>query len=94
MQPGMTFTIEPMLNEGGEDIRMLEDGWTYVTVSVACRQQYNEAAGAALQLTSRSRLLPCCAVLLYVLRDGSRSAQYEETILITPTGSEILTKHT
>lgn len=58
MQPGMTFTIEPMLNEGTPDIKMLDDGWTY---------------------------LSC---------DGGRSAQYEETILITETGCEILTKHT
>lgn len=29
----------------------------------------------------------------YVTRQGSRAAQYEETILITDSGSEILTKH-
>jgi hypothetical protein len=28
------------------------------------------------------------------LSDGGRSAQFEETILITEAGSEILTKHT
>lgn len=28
-----------------------------------------------------------------VTRDGSRSAQWEETILITETGYEILTQH-
>jgi methionyl aminopeptidase len=30
----------------------------------------------------------------YVTRDGGRSAQYEETILITQDGHEILTRHT
>jgi methionyl aminopeptidase len=31
LQPGMTFTIEPMINEGGKDVRLLADGWTVVT---------------------------------------------------------------
>ncbi|MBX6421059.1 MAG: type I methionyl aminopeptidase [Nevskia sp.] len=29
--PGMTFTIEPMLNAGGPEVRLLPDGWTVVT---------------------------------------------------------------
>ncbi len=31
LQPGMTFTIEPMINEGGWECAMLKDGWTAVT---------------------------------------------------------------
>lgn len=31
LQPGMIFTIEPMLNAGGADTRQLPDGWTVVT---------------------------------------------------------------
>lgn len=31
LQPGMTFTIEPMINLGNKEIRMLGDGWTVVT---------------------------------------------------------------
>jgi methionyl aminopeptidase len=31
LQPGMTFTIEPMINAGRADIRQLADGWTIVT---------------------------------------------------------------
>lgn len=31
LQAGMTFTIEPMLNQGKRDIRSLPDGWTIVT---------------------------------------------------------------
>ncbi|WP_269470958.1 type I methionyl aminopeptidase [Sulfuritortus calidifontis] len=31
LQPGMIFTIEPMINAGRRDIRMLNDGWTIVT---------------------------------------------------------------
>jgi methionyl aminopeptidase len=29
--PGMTFTIEPMINHGGVDFEMWKDGWTVVT---------------------------------------------------------------
>ena len=55
IEAGMTFTIEPMLNLGGPEWEMWDDGWTVVT------------------------------------RDGSRSAQFEHTVLVTDTGAEILT---
>jgi methionyl aminopeptidase len=29
--PGMTFTIEPMVNAGKRQVRLLPDGWTVVT---------------------------------------------------------------
>ncbi|XP_052794097.1 methionine aminopeptidase 1D, mitochondrial-like [Mya arenaria] len=57
MQPGMTFTIEPIISEGSDEVQKLEDNWTIVSV------------------------------------DDSRSCQYEHTILITQTGSAILTKY-
>ena len=31
LQPGMTFTIEPMINEGTYHTKVLPDGWTVVT---------------------------------------------------------------
>ena len=31
LKPGMIFTIEPMINAGKKDIKMLPDGWTVVT---------------------------------------------------------------
>lgn len=31
MKPGMTFTIEPMINLGAKDGKLLKDGWTVVT---------------------------------------------------------------
>ena len=31
LKPGMTFTIEPMINEGARHTRVLPDGWTVVT---------------------------------------------------------------
>jgi methionyl aminopeptidase len=55
MKPGMTFTVEPIISEGGGDVKILQDGWTAVT------------------------------------KDNARTAQFEHTILITPTGFEILT---
>ncbi len=53
--PGMVFTIEPMINLGKKDLRILEDNWTAVT------------------------------------RDGSLSAQFEQTVLVTEDGFESLT---
>jgi methionyl aminopeptidase len=55
LQPGMMFTIEPMINAGKSGIRILADGWTVVTA------------------------------------DHSLSAQWEHTILVTPTGFEVTT---
>ena len=55
LKPGMTFTIEPMINAGKRDIKEMNDGWTIVT------------------------------------KDRSLSAQWEHTILVTPTGYEVLT---
>ena len=31
LAPGMTFTIEPMINAGARHVRLLPDGWTVVT---------------------------------------------------------------
>lgn len=35
MKPGMTFTVEPVLSQGKEEIGVLEDGWTAVTMDYA-----------------------------------------------------------
>jgi methionyl aminopeptidase len=53
--PGMTFTIEPMINLGHWKTEILDDGWTAVTI------------------------------------DGSLSAQFEHTVLVTDAGVEVLT---
>jgi methionyl aminopeptidase len=55
MQPGMTFTIEPMITLGTEDWVMWEDNWTVLTA------------------------------------DGSRTAQFEHTLVVTDNGAEVLT---
>ncbi|WP_245859176.1 type I methionyl aminopeptidase [Luteimicrobium subarcticum] len=55
MEPGMVFTIEPMLTLGSYEWRQWDDGWTVVTA------------------------------------DGSRTAQFEHTLVVTDTEAEILT---
>ncbi|MEJ7650884.1 MAG: type I methionyl aminopeptidase [Nakamurella sp.] len=55
LEPGMTFTIEPMITLGGIEWDLWDDDWTVVT------------------------------------RDGSWVAQFEETLVVTDTGVEILT---
>jgi methionyl aminopeptidase len=55
LKPGMTLAIEPMVNAGSADVKILKDGWTVVT------------------------------------RDGSISAHFEHTVLVTENEPEILT---
>jgi methionyl aminopeptidase len=55
--PGMVFTIEPMINLGKKELRILDDNWTAVT------------------------------------RDGSLSAQFEQTVVVTEDGFESLTPY-
>ena len=43
--PGMIFTIEPMINEGGEDVVILDDGWTTVTVDGSLSAQFEHTVG-------------------------------------------------
>lgn len=40
LKPGMTFTVEPMINVGSHEARMLADGWTAVTVDGSLSAQY------------------------------------------------------
>ena len=37
---GMTFTIEPMINAGRRDVRLLDDGWTVVTKDQSLSAQW------------------------------------------------------
>jgi len=52
--PGMVLAIEPMINVGTSDVRLLDDDWTVVTM------------------------------------DGSLSAHFEHTVLVTDSGCEVL----
>ena len=40
IQAGMIFTVEPMINAGKKDIRMLGDGWTVVTADHSLSAQW------------------------------------------------------
>ena len=40
LQPGMVFTIEPMVNAGGAAIRCMKDGWTIVTADHSLSAQW------------------------------------------------------
>ena len=43
--PGMTFTIEPMINSGKYDIKVLDDGWTAVTKDKSLSAQFEHTVG-------------------------------------------------
>ena len=45
LRPGMTFTIEPMINVGEWDIKMLKDGWTAVTKDKSLSAQFEHTLG-------------------------------------------------
>ena len=45
LKPGMFFTIEPMINEGKPDVRMLKDGWTAVTRDKSLSAQFEHSIG-------------------------------------------------
>lgn len=40
MEPGMTFTIEPVLTCGGPEVEILEDEWTAVTIDGSRTSQH------------------------------------------------------
>lgn len=40
LKPGMTFAIEPMVNAGQKEVRVLEDQWTAVTVDQSLSAHY------------------------------------------------------
>lgn len=40
---GMTFCIEPMINVKGDDVRVLKDGWTVLTVSGSLSAHFEHA---------------------------------------------------
>ncbi|MET0361883.1 MAG: type I methionyl aminopeptidase [Sphingobium sp.] len=45
LKPGMLFTIEPMINIGRSDVKMLEDGWTAVTRDRTLSAQFEHSIG-------------------------------------------------
>ena len=45
LKPGITFTIEPMINTGKYDIKVLGDGWTAVTKDKSLSAQFEHTIG-------------------------------------------------
>ena len=45
LRPGMTFTIEPMINAGKFHTKMLNDGWTAVTKDKSLSAQFEHTVG-------------------------------------------------
>ena len=45
LYPGMTFTIEPMINSGKYDVKLLNDGWTAVTKDKSLSAQFEHTVG-------------------------------------------------
>ena len=43
--PGMTFTIEPMINAGKYNVKVLNDGWTAVTKDKSLSAQFEHTLG-------------------------------------------------
>jgi len=43
--PGMTFTIEPMINAGKYEVKILNDGWTAVTKDKSLSAQFEHTVG-------------------------------------------------
>ena len=45
IEEGMFFTVEPMINVGKYDVRMLKDGWTAVTKDKTLSAQFEHSIG-------------------------------------------------
>ena len=45
LRPGMIFTVEPMINLGRADCKLLEDGWTAVTRDRSLSAQFEHSIG-------------------------------------------------
>jgi len=45
LTPGMTFTIEPMINGGKYEVKVLADGWTAVTKDKSLSAQFEHTIG-------------------------------------------------
>lgn len=45
LKTGMTFTVEPMINEGMYETKLLKDGWTAVTKDKSLSAQFEHTVG-------------------------------------------------
>jgi methionyl aminopeptidase len=65
LQAGMVLAIEPMVNGGGEDVRILDDKWTVITADRSLSAHFEHmilvTEGEAEILTPRPRSFPAAA---------------------------------
>jgi len=45
LAPGMFFTVEPMINDGRPDVKLLKDGWTAVSRDKSLSAQFEHSVG-------------------------------------------------
>ncbi len=45
LRPGMFFTMEPMINAGRAEVKLLDDGWTAVTRDRQLSAQFEHSIG-------------------------------------------------
>ena len=45
LRPGMFFTVEPMVNAGRPEVKVLDDGWTAVTRDRSLSAQFEHMVG-------------------------------------------------
>jgi methionyl aminopeptidase len=53
--PGMTFTVEPMVNAGKRHVRLLPDGWTVITKDHSLSAQWEHTCSSPTPATKCSR---------------------------------------
>jgi len=61
LEPGMTFTIEPMINAGKRHVKLLKDGWTVVTKDRSLSAQWEHTllvTGDGVEILTRSPASP------------------------------------
>jgi methionyl aminopeptidase len=49
LRPGMIFTIEPMINAGRPEVKILRDGWTAVTKDRSLSAQFEHSLGVTAE---------------------------------------------
>ena len=71
LKPGITFTIEPMVNAGKYESKLLNDGWTAVTKDKSLSAQYEHTLGIRKMVMKYSQNLLKVIQSLQITNDTS-----------------------
>lgn len=63
LKPGMVLAIEPMINAGGPEVRVLEDQWTAVTADGSLSAHFEHTVAITENGTEVLTALPACVPL-------------------------------